>query len=73
MKNLDDKDFINKGDRYDNTPLHISCQKGFINCVRVRYVAWLCQGAFCRLAVSGCVVPLSCVNCMSIMQMTLCM
>ena len=47
VKNLDDKDFINKGDRYDNTPLHISCQKGFINCVRVRFLPLGCVGVRC--------------------------
>ena len=29
------KDLLDISDRYDNTPLHIAAQKGYVNCVKV--------------------------------------
>ena len=35
IKELGADEIIDKGDRYDNTPLHIAAQKGYVSCVKV--------------------------------------
>ncbi len=36
LEHPNSKDLLDISDRYDNTPLHIAAQKGYVSCVKVR-------------------------------------
>ena len=33
-----DQELIDASDRYDNTPLHVAAENGYLSCVKVRFM-----------------------------------